>query len=50
MEYLTTKEVSRTYGVSRLTVYNWIKRGTIKAIKVGGVLRVVKTSLPKEEA
>jgi excisionase family DNA binding protein len=34
-KYLTIPELARMLGVSRITVYNWVKKGVIPATKVG---------------
>lgn len=34
-EYYSIAQVAKLAGVTRMTVYNWIKRGKIKAVKVG---------------
>ena len=34
-EYYSTIEVANIFRVSRITVFNWIKNGTIKATKIG---------------
>lgn len=33
---LTAKEVAKIFGVHPYTVYNWIKKGSIKAIRLEG--------------
>ncbi len=34
-EFYSTTEVANIFNVSRITVFNWIKRGTIEATKIG---------------
>jgi excisionase family DNA binding protein len=34
-KYLTIPELARLLGVSRVTVYNWVKKGLIPAAKAG---------------
>lgn len=34
-KYLTIPELAKILGVSRMTVYNWVKKGHIPATKVG---------------
>lgn len=36
----TIKEVSEIFGVCRNTVRNWIDRGVIKSVKIGGAVRI----------
>ncbi len=38
--YLTTGEVGQRLGVSRQTVVNWIKRGLLPGVRLGGRLMV----------
>jgi excisionase family DNA binding protein len=48
---LTVKEVAEMLGVSRNTVYSWIKEGRIKALKFKRIIRIpekeIKASLSK---
>ena len=41
----TLKEVEKIMSVSQRTLYNWIKGGKLKAIKVGGQYRVTQEAL-----
>lgn len=34
-EFFSIIEVAKLAGVSRMTVYNWVKQGKIKAVRVG---------------
>lgn len=34
-EFLSTVEAAKILGLSRVTLFNWIKSGQIKAVKVG---------------
>ncbi|MDC7995506.1 helix-turn-helix domain-containing protein [Altibacter sp. HG106] len=34
-EYLTVQQISKILAVTELTVYNYIKRGLIKSLKIG---------------
>lgn len=34
------KEVAEIFNVSRQTIHAWIKKGAIKAIKIGGTVRI----------
>jgi excisionase family DNA binding protein len=43
--YATTGEVARRLGVSRQTVVNWIKRGFLPGVKLGGRLVVPTAEL-----
>jgi excisionase family DNA binding protein len=43
--YVSIDQLADYVGVSRRTVYNHIDKGTLKAVKVGGSLRI-----PVEEA
>lgn len=37
---LTVQETATALGVSRQTVYNWIKDGTVHGVRLGGAVRV----------
>lgn len=37
---LTIKQVMQSLQVSRITLYRWIGEGKIRAIKIGGQLRI----------
>lgn len=45
--FATTGEVARRLGVSRQTVVNWIKRGFLPGVKLGGRLVVPVTELAR---
>lgn len=44
-EYYSLPEVARLLGVSRIYVYQKVKRGEIRAIKIGRNYAVAKTEL-----
>lgn len=44
---LRVDEVAVFFGVTRKTVYEWIDSGKLKAVKVGGGLRVVSEEAGK---
>lgn len=48
-EFATTGEVAKRLGVSRQTVVNWIKRGFLPGVKLGGRLVVPATALTRVE-
>ncbi len=48
-EYATTGEVAQRLGVSRQTVVNWIKRGFLPGVKLGGRLVVPTTEMARVE-
>ena len=35
MNYLSTAELAKRLGISRITVFNWIKSGKLKAERIG---------------
>ena len=45
IEVYTIKEVRELLGVTRRTLYNWIKDGKIKAFKAGKEWRVTRKAL-----
>ena len=47
-QYATTGEVAQRLGVSRQTVDNWIKRGFLPGVKLGGRLVVPTVELHRE--
>ena len=48
-QYATTGEVAQRLGVSRQTVVNWIKRGFLPGVKLGGRLVVPTTEMARVE-
>ncbi len=48
-QFATTGEVAKRLGVSRQTVVNWIKRGFLPGVKLGGRLVVPTAALARVE-
>ncbi len=46
-DFYKTEEVGAFFGVSKWTVYRLIKKGKLKAVKVGRQLRVAAEDLKK---
>ncbi len=46
-EFITTTELAKILGISRIAVFKRIKRGQIKAIRVGKNFIISKDSLPE---
>ena len=46
-EFITTTELAKILGISRIAVFKRIKRGQIKAIRVGKNFVISKHSLPE---
>jgi len=44
---ITTAELAKILGISRITVFKRIKRGQIKAIRIGRNFVIPKDSLPE---
>lgn len=44
---LTVEEVADRLRVSRFTVYRWIKKGILEAIKIDGAVRVEEEAYEK---
>jgi excisionase family DNA binding protein len=42
---LSVKEVSEYLGVTKITLYSWIKEGKLKAFKFGRSFRIAETDL-----
>lgn len=38
--YYSVKDAAKLFGVTRVTVYNWMSKGKIKRIKMGGKVYV----------
>jgi excisionase family DNA binding protein len=39
------EEVAEILNVTRQTIYNWLKDGSLKEIKIKGIVRIKKTDL-----
>ena len=48
-KFYTCEEVATHYGVKITTVWDWIKTGKIKAVRVGKQYRIPKDALAKFE-
>ncbi len=46
-EVITTSELAGMLGVTRQTVFNWIKNGHLKANKVGNSYAIPRASIPE---
>ncbi len=42
-ELFTVKEISQKLKVTEQCVYEWIYKGKLKALKIGGVVRITET-------
>jgi excisionase family DNA binding protein len=57
MNYITIPQLAKMLNFSRVTVFNWVKSGKIKATKIGGtwiiddpeVLRILEGKLTKKQ-
>ena len=45
--WLTTGEVARRVGVSRQTVVNWVKKGLLPGVRLGGRTRIAPAALAR---
>ena len=43
-EFYKISEITKKYKVTRHVLYKWINEGKIQAVKLGGTIRVVKSS------
>jgi excisionase family DNA binding protein len=43
-EYYKISEITKKYKLTRHVLYKWINEGKIQAIKLGGAIRIVKSS------
>jgi len=46
-EFLTTTELAKILGISRIAVFKKIKKGQIKAIRIGKNFVIARDSLPE---
>ncbi len=44
-EYFTPEEIAKMFKVKKNTVYIWIRKGKLRAVKLGSLLRVPKSAL-----
>ncbi len=44
-EYFKVSEVTALLKVTRQAVYNWIAEGKLRAVKVGGAIRIPRSAL-----
>lgn len=47
MEYISSSEFAKIFGISNKTVINLIKQKIILAIRVGGLYRIPKTEIDR---
>lgn len=47
MKLLTTQEAADYMRVHQMTMYRWMKNGTVPCVKIGGQWRVVLEELDK---
>ena len=48
-EYLNCEEVSERYGVKKITVWDWIRKKKLPAVKIGKEYRIRLEDLKKFE-
>jgi excisionase family DNA binding protein len=46
---LTPKEVGHRFGVTSRTVHNWIESGHLRAIRIGGTVRIPPDEVARVE-
>ena len=44
-DYLTTGEVAKRLGLTRQTIVNWVKKGSLEGVRVGGRIMIPRTAL-----
>lgn len=44
---LTVQDVANIFRVTRKAVYQWINAGKIKAIRIGGVIRITEEEVER---
>jgi excisionase family DNA binding protein len=43
-DYYRISELTQKFKVSRYTIYKWINEGKIQGVRIGGNIRIVKSS------
>lgn len=43
-DYYRINELAKKFKVSRHTIYKWINEGKVQAVRIGGNIRIVKSS------
>ena len=43
--YYTPEEIAQKFKVKKRTVYFWVRKGKLKAVKLGSLLRIPKSSM-----
>ncbi len=38
--YYSTSEVAKLFGINRVTIYRWAKKGSVKAYRIGKHLKI----------
>jgi excisionase family DNA binding protein len=38
--YYSTSEVAKLFGINRVTIYRWAKKGNVKSYKIGKHLKI----------
>ena len=46
-DYLSTPEIAARFGVTRLTVLNWIHGGKLEALRIGGRWKVTPEAIDR---
>lgn len=46
---LSAQEFANLFGVTKRTVFRWIEKGKIKAVKIGGTVRIPEEELQRKE-
>ena len=47
IQFFSRNQVADIIGITTRTVDRWIGQGTLKRVKVGGIVRIPRTSLEK---
>lgn len=47
IDFITPTEVSRLLGVSRPTIYNWMKAGILEHYRIGGLYKIKREDFNK---
>jgi|UPI00039DB686 excisionase family DNA binding protein len=48
-DLITVREAAKALGVCERTVFNYVRQGLLKAVKVGGIKKAGRVYIPKAE-
>ncbi|MFA5728194.1 MAG: helix-turn-helix domain-containing protein [Candidatus Neomarinimicrobiota bacterium] len=48
-DLLTIQDAAKALGISERTAFSYVKQGTLKAVKIGGIKKTGRVYIPKSE-